>query len=126
MNPTIKKFILFTVGAVSLTKEKFDEFVGQLEKEGALNKNEGEQLVKDFIQESDKRTREFSAAVDKEVRRVMAEMNTKHAEHTHEHGDMHKCEDCGKDCDCTDMENCKCDDDCNCQDCNKSVQTESN
>ena len=122
MNPTVKKFILFTVGAVSLTKEKFDEFVSQLESEGALNKDEGEQLVKDFLSESDKRTREFASMVDKEVRRVMAEMNkdNKGAGASSEGGeakedDMHNCK-CGKH---HDMENCDCDEDCDCEECQK-------
>ena len=74
MNPTIKKAILFAVGAVSLTQEKISAFVKELENEGALNKEEGEELVKEFLKGSEQRANEFRAIVEKEVRRVLAEM----------------------------------------------------
>jgi polyhydroxyalkanoate synthesis regulator phasin len=74
MNPTIKKAILFAVGAVSLTQEKISSFVKDLENEGALNKEEGEELVKEFLKQSEQRTNEFRGIVEKEVRRVLADM----------------------------------------------------
>jgi len=115
MNPTIKKAILFAVGAVSLTQEKISNFVQDLEKEGALNKEEGEELVKEFLKQSEQRTSEFRTVVEKEVRRVMNEMGKK-AEDVKE--SLHVCPDCGMVCGCTNMAECECNGDCECEKCN--------
>ena len=115
MNPTIKKAILFAVGAYSLTKEKVSDFVSELEKEGALNTDDGEAIVKEFLKMSEARTREFSSMVEKEVRRVMAEMNAK-GEMMKPESDKHNCK-CGKDCE--NPGDCDCGEDCDCEDCKK-------
>lgn len=110
MHDSLKKIILFAVGAASLTREKVEELVKDLEKEGALNEDEGRELVREVLSKSEQRTREVSEQVRTEVKRVLKEMGVKaNAESTAD-------EELESSCECHNGE-CNCDDDCDCTDC---------
>jgi polyhydroxyalkanoate synthesis regulator phasin len=123
MNAGLKKAILLGVGAFHLTKEKINDVIKDLEKEGALDENEGKQLFTEMMSKSEERAREFKDMVSKEVKRVLDEMiesveveeeghdhehHHDHAHHEHdhhEHGeDCHDCC-CGMEC-CEDGHKC--------------------
>lgn len=120
MNPTLKKAILFMVGAASMTKEKMDKFVKDLEAEGALNEDEGRELFKEMMSQSQVRATEISRQVRDEVKRALKEMKVKGNdadEMDEEDSEMKSsCEcECECDCDC-DEDGCKCEEgkDCGC------------
>ncbi|MBL8015081.1 MAG: hypothetical protein JNK26_02745 [Candidatus Doudnabacteria bacterium] len=74
MNPILKKAILFMVGAASITRDKTVQFVEELKKEGALNEEEGRELVKQMLVKSEEKAGEISRQVKEEVRKAMNEM----------------------------------------------------
>lgn len=71
MNANLKKAILFGVGAFYLTKDKVQELVKELETEGALDPEEGQELVKEVMAKSEERTRELRKIVKAEVKKLV-------------------------------------------------------
>ncbi len=67
MKKLIRKSLLFGLGALTLTKEKVEDFIKELEKEGGLSKAEGKKLVKDVL----KYTKKQQDAVSKITRNQM-------------------------------------------------------
>jgi polyhydroxyalkanoate synthesis regulator phasin len=95
MNAGLKKAILLGVGAFHLTKEKINDVIKDLEKEGALDENEGKQLFTEMMSKSEERAREFKDMVSKEVKRVLDEMIEsveveEEGEHPHPHHHPHE------------------------------------
>lgn len=125
MNPTVRKAFLFMVGAAAVTKEKVNQFIAELEKEGALNEDEGKELFREMMQKGEERASQIRDMVREEVKKYMEngeKSSDSHESHGYEHK-MHQCccgqechaegHQCGEgecDCDCEncDHEGCEC------------------
>lgn len=70
MKKMIRKAMLFGMGVASLTREKIENFVKDLEKEGKITEKEGRQLVEDMIKEAEKRQKEISKSIKKQVQGI--------------------------------------------------------
>lgn len=63
---------MFGVGAWHLSKEKLEEFVEELREEGALNPEEGKQLVSEVMAEAEVKAKDLRRRVEEEVEKIMA------------------------------------------------------
>lgn len=127
MNPTLRKAILFLVGATSLTREKIDSFIKELEKEGALDQEEGRKLFEQMMAKSSEKATEVGKQVREEVKKALAEMGftAKNASTDTSPADAvakPSC-DCANGCKCEPGCDCECD--CECAAKNKKADSAS-
>lgn len=59
MEELIRKFLYAGVGIVALTAEKLQEAVDEMIGEGKVSKDEGKQIVEDFVENMDSKREEF-------------------------------------------------------------------
>ncbi len=71
MNPTLRKAILLALGAVSLSKEKIENFVAELKKEGVLDEEEARELFEEALKRTEENARVFAERVREEVEKVL-------------------------------------------------------
>lgn len=74
MHSTLKKVILYTVGAYHLSKESIEKLVAELEEEGAFDKEEGQRLVKEALEMAADKSEKLRSRVSEEVTRVLDEV----------------------------------------------------
>lgn len=70
----MKKTVLTGLGLAAITKEKAEEIVSDLVKQGELSKDEGRQLVDSIIKKADAEKREIRGWVQQEVKKVLDTM----------------------------------------------------
>lgn len=75
MSEIIKNAVLASIGLVSLTREKAEEFAKELIKKGKLSENEKAKFIKDVLEQSEKRKTEIEEKIEKTVETVIAKMN---------------------------------------------------
>lgn len=75
MSEIIKNAVLASIGLVSLTREKAEEFAKELIKKGELSENEKAKFIKDVLEQSEKRKTEIEEKIEKTVETVIAKMN---------------------------------------------------
>ena len=74
MKDLLKKAILFGVGIGSMTKDKVEEFVKDLEKSGYFDEKEGRKLVEDLIKQSMYAEKQIVASVEEQVKKAISMM----------------------------------------------------
>ena len=70
----VKKAMFTGVGALSLTKEKVEEIVGEFVKKGKLSKQEGEKLVEEMLNRSEESKNELKQQIDSTVHAALAKL----------------------------------------------------
>lgn len=75
MSEIIKNAVLASIGLISLTREKAEEFAKELIKKGELSENEKAKFIKDVLEQSEKRKTEIEEKIEKTVETVIAKMN---------------------------------------------------
>jgi len=75
MSEIIKNAVLASIGLISLTREKAEEFAKELIKKGELSENEKAKFIKDVLERSEKSKTEIEEKIEKTVETVMAKMN---------------------------------------------------
>ncbi len=70
-----EKGFFATIGVLSLTREKTQEFVDDLVKRGELNKDEGKQLVDRLIAKGQEERENLRKVVRQEVNTAFTELN---------------------------------------------------
>ena len=71
MKRVIRKAILFGMGVTTLSKEKIEKFVKELEKEGELSGEEGKKLIKELVRDVDKKQKELSKNMKRHARGII-------------------------------------------------------
>ena len=71
----VKKAMFTGVGALSLTKEKVEEIVGEFVKKGNLSEQEGERLVEEMLNRSEESKKELKQQVDNAVHAALAKLD---------------------------------------------------
>jgi polyhydroxyalkanoate synthesis regulator phasin len=67
----LRKAALFGIGAVALSKEKIEEFVQEMVKDGELNKEEGKKFVLELLAEKEKQCKNIEEKINNKVRDVV-------------------------------------------------------
>lgn len=70
MNELIKKTLLFGIGSVYYTRERFEEFIEELKSEEKITPEEGKKLVEDLIS----KTQEFRDTQVNQLKKVMKDI----------------------------------------------------
>jgi len=71
MKDLLKKAVLFGVGAGSITKDKAESFVKELEKSGYFDEKEGKKLVEYLIKQSMYAEKQIVASVEEHVKKAI-------------------------------------------------------
>ncbi len=71
----LRKTLLMGIGAATLTKEKIDGLVDELVKKGEIASKEGPELVKEFLEESQKAKKELEKRVDEATQKALKKLN---------------------------------------------------
>jgi len=75
MSDLIKKTILTGLGLASLTKEKAENLVKDLIKEGEVSEGEGSKLVKELLEKMEDNKKTMEKKIEKTVCDVLKKMN---------------------------------------------------
>ena len=71
MSEMIRKMGLFSVGVISLTQEKAEEFTQEMIKKGEMNREEGKKFVRDILSEKEKQIKDLEDKINENVENVM-------------------------------------------------------
>ena len=71
---SFKRWLLAGVGLAVLTKEKMEEAVQELIKQGEVSKEEGKELLDNLMEKAESQRRELSKRVGDEVQKVLGSM----------------------------------------------------
>ncbi len=71
MSEMIRKMGLFSVGVISLTQEKAEEFTQEMIKKGEMNREEGKKFVRDVLSEKEKQVKDLEDKINEKVESVM-------------------------------------------------------
>lgn len=75
MMDLLKKTVLASIGAVSLTRKKVEEVVGELVKRGELTEDQGKKIITNLISEGDRQKEEIARRVSEAVAEAMGKMD---------------------------------------------------
>lgn len=68
MSEMLKKMGLFSIGIISLTQEKIEEFSQEMIKKGEMSREEGKKFVKDVLSEKEKQVKDLENKVNEVVK----------------------------------------------------------
>lgn len=68
MSEILRKMGLFSIGIVSLTQEKIEEFSQEMIKKGEMSREEGKKFVKDVLFEKEKQLKELETRINEVVK----------------------------------------------------------
>ena len=71
MSEMIRKMGLFSVGVISLTQEKDEEFTQEMIKKGEMSREEGKKFVRDVLSEKEKQVKDLEDKINEKVENVM-------------------------------------------------------
>jgi polyhydroxyalkanoate synthesis regulator phasin len=71
MSEMIRKMGLFSVGVISLTQEKAEEFTQEMIKKGEMSREEGKKFVRDVLSEKEKQVKDLEDKINDKVENVM-------------------------------------------------------
>jgi polyhydroxyalkanoate synthesis regulator phasin len=71
MSEMIRKMGLFSVGIISLTQEKAEEFTQEMIKKGEMSREEGKKFVKEVLSEKEKQLNDLEDKINEKVEKVM-------------------------------------------------------
>jgi polyhydroxyalkanoate synthesis regulator phasin len=74
MKDLIHKFIYTGIGLASMTEEKIQELVADLEKKGDVNKQEGKELAKQLIDKAKSQTEHLRTTIQQEFDKMMGKL----------------------------------------------------
>lgn len=75
MSEIINKLFLAGLGAISLTREKLEEIIDELVKQGELSRSEKPNILDNLYKEVEKRKDELGVFIQKEVKKVLKTLN---------------------------------------------------
>lgn len=75
MTGTIEKIITLGLGTIAVTKEKAEEVVKELMKEGQINRKEADQMVKKLMKKGEASKKELHSTVESTIHQVMKKLN---------------------------------------------------
>ena len=71
MSEMIRKMGLFSVGVISLTQEKAEEFTQEMIKKGEMSREEGKKFVREVLSEKEKQVKDLEDKINENVEKVM-------------------------------------------------------
>ncbi|MDD1745843.1 MAG: phasin family protein [Candidatus Methanoperedens sp.] len=71
MSEMIRKMGLFSVGVISLTQEKAEEFTQEMIKKGEMSREEGKKFVREVLSEKEKQVKDLEDKINEKVENVM-------------------------------------------------------
>ncbi|TAN39321.1 MAG: hypothetical protein EPN24_05425 [Candidatus Methanoperedens sp.] len=71
MSEMIRKMGLFSVGVISLTQEKAEEFTQEMIKKGEMSREEGKKFVREVLSEKEKQVKDLEDKINDKVENVM-------------------------------------------------------
>jgi polyhydroxyalkanoate synthesis regulator phasin len=71
MSEMIRKMGLFSVGIISLTQEKADEFTQEMIKKGEMSREEGKKFVREVLSEKEKQVKNLEDKINEKVEQVI-------------------------------------------------------
>ncbi|MDA8097234.1 MAG: hypothetical protein C4575_13195 [Desulforudis sp.] len=74
LTDTLRKMMLVSIGAVSLTKEKAEQLVKELSEKGQVSQGEARSFVREIMEKGDRERQAIQNAVTGEVRKIREEI----------------------------------------------------
>ncbi len=71
MSEMLRKMGLFSIGVISLTQEKAEEFTQEMIKKGEMSREEGKKFVRDILSEKEKQIKDIEDKIDEKVEKVV-------------------------------------------------------
>jgi polyhydroxyalkanoate synthesis regulator phasin len=71
----VHKVLLAGIGAVALTQEEIEKFVGKLVERGELAEKDGKKLVRDVMEKRKKEAKKAEVEMDKQIEGILGRMN---------------------------------------------------
>jgi len=71
MSEMLRKMGLFSIGVISLTQEKVEEFTQEMIKKGDMTREEGKKFVKEVLSEKEKRIKEVEDKINEKVKETI-------------------------------------------------------
>ncbi len=71
MSEMLRKMGLFSIGVISLTQEKAEEFTQEMIKKGEMSREEGKKFVRDILSEKEKQIKDIEDKIDEKVEKVI-------------------------------------------------------
>ncbi|GFO97312.1 hypothetical protein ig2599ANME_1512 [groundwater metagenome] len=71
MSEMIRKMGLFSVGVISLTQEKAEEFTQEMIKKGEMSREEGKKFVREVLSEKEKQVKDLEDKISEKVENVI-------------------------------------------------------
>lgn len=71
MSEMLRKMGLFSIGVISLTQEKAEEFSQEMIKKGEMSREEGKKFVKEVLSEKEKQIKDLEDKINEKVEKVM-------------------------------------------------------
>src|SRR4030067_3602593 len=71
MSEMIRKMGLFSVGVISLTQEKAEEFTQEMIKKGEISREEGKKFVREVLSEKEKQVKDLEDKINENVEKVI-------------------------------------------------------
>ena len=71
MSEMLRKMGLFSIGVISLTQEKAEEFTQEMIKKGEMSREEGKKFVRDILSEKEKQVKDLEEKIDEKVEKVI-------------------------------------------------------
>ena len=71
MSEMIRKMGLFSVGVISLTQEKAEEFTQEMIKKGEMSREEWKKFVREVLSEKEKQVKDLEDKINEKVENVM-------------------------------------------------------
>ena len=71
MSEMIRKMGLFSVGVISLTQEKAEEFTQEMIKKGEMSREEGKKFVREVLSEKEKQVKDLEDKINEKVENIM-------------------------------------------------------
>ena len=68
MSEMIRKMGLFSVGVISLTQEKIEEFSQEMIKKGEMSREEGKKFVRDILSEKEKQMNDLENKINEVIK----------------------------------------------------------
>lgn len=70
-----EKIIALGLGTIAVTKEKAEELVKELMKEGQINRKEADQMIKKLMKRGEESRKELNASMEKAIHEVMKKLD---------------------------------------------------
>jgi polyhydroxyalkanoate synthesis regulator phasin len=71
MSDMLKKMGLFSIGVISLTQEKVEEFSQEMIKKGELNREEGKKFVHEMLSAREKQIHDLEEKINERVKETL-------------------------------------------------------